>query len=98
MRLKKNERDYIITVFQKTFNHGKLFLFGSRVDDNKKGGDIDLYIIPTIKENLSMQKVDFLVQLKRLIGEQKIDLVIDRGLNRRIDKVAKENGILLCQN
>ena len=98
MRLKPTEQISIKEVFVRTFNHGALYLFGSRVDDNQNGGDIDLYIIPTSTNNLSVKKIDFLVQLKRAIGEQKIDVVIDRGLNRTIDQVAMRNGVLLCQN
>ena len=98
MRLKQEEQLLIKRIFKKTFNHGELYLFGSRVDDNQKGGDIDLFVIPVTQDNLSDKKIDFLVQLKRIIGEQKIDLVIDRGLNRPIDDVGKKNGVLLCQN
>jgi hypothetical protein len=45
---------------------------------------------------LGQKKIDFLVKLQRLIGEQKIDLVFDKGQNRVIDQVAKQQGILLC--
>jgi len=97
MRLSTNEIDAIKESFYTVFEEGVLYLFGSRVDDTKKGGDIDLYIIPSTQENLSMKKIKFLALLKRIIGEQKIDVVIDRGQDRAIDRVAKNNGILLCK-
>lgn len=98
MRLKTSEINIIKNCFIKVFQHGDLYLFGSRVDDNKKGGDIDLYIIPKTKKDLTLKKIDFLVELKKSLGEQKIDIVIDKGLNRLIDETAKKNGILLCKN
>ncbi len=98
MRLSEHELQSIKKSFLNVFEHGRLYLFGSRVDDFKKGGDIDLYIEPTQKKKLLSKKIDFLVQLKSYIGEQKIDVVIDRGENRLIDTIAKEKGVLLCQN
>jgi predicted nucleotidyltransferase len=95
MRLTIHEQEMIKKAFAEIFENGRLYLFGSRVDDTKKGGDIDLYIESAKGENLSSKKIDFLVRLKHAIGEQKIDVVIDRGENRLIDKTAKKEGILL---
>ncbi len=97
MRLKEFEIRQIINTFAATFQHGEIYLFGSRVDDNKKGGDIDLYIIPESCEKIAEKKLNFLVMLKRAIREQKIDVVIDMGKNRLIDKTAKKEGVLLCK-
>ncbi len=45
MRLTKKQLLSIKEPFKECFSFGdKLFLFGSRTDDSKKGGDIDLYI------------------------------------------------------
>ena len=44
MRLKENEIKAITDSFREIFSSGELYLFGSRIDDSKKGGDIDLYI------------------------------------------------------
>ena len=44
MRLSKYYVDSIKNVFNDVFCEGAIYLFGSRVDDTKKGGDIDLYI------------------------------------------------------
>lgn len=73
----------------------KVILFGSRVDDTKKGGDIDLYIQPFDKNNLWQKKIDFLVQLKLSLGDQKIDVVIAQDSSRLIEEEALKKGIEL---
>ena len=78
MRLTKQEIEAIQSTFKEVFKKGDIYLFGSRVDDTKRGGDIDLYIISDVKENLTALKIDFLVSLKQKIGEQKIDVVMSR--------------------
>jgi predicted nucleotidyltransferase len=90
VRLKKYEVKAIKTTFKEIFKNGDIYLFGSRVDDSKKGGDIDLYISIPDKKDLVSKKIDFLVKLKRKIGEQKIDVVLDYKENRLIDKIAKQ--------
>jgi predicted nucleotidyltransferase len=79
VRLTPYEIEAIKEAFIETFGGGKIYLFGSRVDDTKRGGDIDLYIIPSSRDALTSKKIEFLVALKQKIGEQKIDVVIDRG-------------------
>ena len=69
MRLTKKEIDAITSTFKEIFEDGKIYLFGSRVDDSKKGGDIDLYIQIENKNNILEKKLNFLVNLKRKIGE-----------------------------
>ncbi len=45
MRLSSQEQDIIVTnVHQYNASDAKVWLFGSRCDDSKSGGDIDLYI------------------------------------------------------
>ena len=97
MRLTHFEIESIKLSFQKTFQKGKIYLFGSRTDDNQKGGDIDLYIQTEQNNDLTQKKIQFLVELKSQIGEQKIDVILDRNLNRSIDKIAQK-GILIWKN
>ena len=90
MRLTDNDKKAIKETFFEIFEDGKIYLFGSRVVDTKRGGDIDLYISPSSKTRLASKKIDFLVALKQKIGEQKIDVVIDRGKNNLIDEIGKK--------
>ncbi len=95
MRLTHKEIKAINSSFLEVFKSGKIYLFGSRTDESKKGGDIDLYIQTDNKDNLMEKKIDFLVTLKRKIGEQKIDLVISKDVNRPIEQEAIQKGIEL---
>ncbi len=90
MRLKTYEIDAIKQSFQTVFEDGQIFLFGSRVDDSKKGGDIDLFIETDNKTNLFEKKIKFLAKIKKIIGEQKIDLVFNEDPNRLIEKEARK--------
>ncbi len=101
MRLKDYELKAIRTLFQKHFGlKDHIYLFGSRVDDTKKGGDIDLYVQTQevdIKRLLD-QKMAFLLALEEKIGEQKIDVVLHRIKQNEdlpIYKIAREEGVLL---
>jgi predicted nucleotidyltransferase len=96
MRLTKYEKKSILKAFKETFGDGKVILFGSRVDDTKRGGDIDLYLIPTKKfDDEIKRKISFLVKLDNYIGEQKIDVVMAKDKNRLIEKEALKYGIEL---
>ena len=73
-------------------------LFGSRVDDNRRGGDIDLFIQPVKSLDAAsafQKKIDFLVALEKAIGEQKIDVIVDSGKGKPIERVATETGVVL---
>ena len=86
----------IKSTFKVVFGNGKIYLFGSRTDDNLKGGDIDLYLCPSTKfDNGRELKIKFLVQLELKIGEQKIDVIIANDKNRLIEQEALRTGILL---
>ena len=76
----------------------RVWLFGSRVDDAKRGGDIDLLIeavqLPAVES--FMRKVRFLGKLEDGLGERKIDVVIQHpGDSRAIVRIAHETGVRL---
>ncbi|MDQ6968120.1 MAG: nucleotidyltransferase domain-containing protein [Mariprofundaceae bacterium] len=98
MRLSQAQIHAIEQVFQTVFLHGKVILFGSRVDDQKKGGDIDLFIQTTEPiSDLFACKIQFLLALKNKIGEQKIDLVLAPFASEALKDEIDKTGILLCQ-
>lgn len=58
---------------------GELRLYGSRVDDTLKGGDIDLLLIiedSSILKKIRAEKHYLLSAIKKEIDDQKIDLTI----------------------
>ena len=70
-----------------------IYLFGSRADDLKRGGDIDLLIIshrlsPAVAGSIRWR-------LWELIGEQKIDIVIARDDSEPFVRIALQEGVLL---
>jgi len=95
MRITEFEADSIKKCFHKIFGDGEIYLFGSRTDDSQKGGDIDLYVKPKVKLDLYNKKIRFLTELKQLIEDQKIDVVLAVDAKRIIEKEAKITGQLL---
>lgn len=65
--------------------NAEVYLFGSRTDNHKKGGDIDLFISITMNEDVITveTKVYFLAELKTKIGDRKIDVVFDNANKRQ---------------
>lgn len=55
-----------------------LYLFGSRADDTKKGGDIDLLVVVPLgaKENIVNLKNSIRSRIFEKIPEQKIDITV----------------------
>jgi len=95
MRLSYLEVEKIIKLKENFFSKTtKIFLFGSRVDNSQKGGDIDLYI-QSDDENLLEKKVLFLTSLKEMLGEQKIDIVFAKDNERLVEQEAVSKGIEL---
>ena len=75
-----------------------VYLFGSRVQDNLKGGDIDL-LVSTDEDKMTFKnKVLFLVDLKKHLGDPKIDVVFDKEnkSNQFFLKSIKQKNIQLC--
>jgi predicted nucleotidyltransferase len=77
MRLKKDEINVLKESLKRIAKDAKLYLFGSRVDDTKKGGDIDILIVSDklSKQDLRVIRMDF----HKKFGEQKIDILLDNG-------------------
>lgn len=91
MRLNKNKIEYLKKLSLEIFNSTNIYLFGSRTDDSLRGGDIDIYIQTTKKENILKSKIVFLREFEKEFGEQKIDLIIDNNSTKKeIFEIAKQ--------
>jgi len=90
MRLQESERQSIIQSIRSADPDAAVYLFGSRVNDVVKGGDIDLLELSK-KINLTA-KLDILARLHQQLGDQKIDLVINPDLSRPFARLAVKEG------
>jgi predicted nucleotidyltransferase len=77
MRLSEEERILLKRTLAEISKEAELYLFGSRVDDAKRGGDIDLLVVDErlTKRDLRKLRIEFC----KHFGEQKIDIILDNG-------------------
>ena len=93
MRLSPDEIKAIKETIQLFDSEVKIWLYGSRVDDHKRGGDIDLLIFSQILNFNDKLKIKS--RLYEKIGEQKIDLLIAKDESKPFVRIALENAVLL---
>ena len=93
MRLNEAERQAIVQAVRSADPGAVVYLFGSRVDDTAKGGDIDLLVLSR-KIDL-MTKLAILGRLHHLLGEQRIDLAVFPDLAQPFARLAAQEGRLL---
>ncbi len=74
MRLASETATYLKQTIQEYIPGSSVYLFGSRADDNARGGDIDLMILTDEPADKSVLRKIRLAFIKK-IGWQKIDLV-----------------------
>lgn len=98
MRLSSLEIKKIIDVAKEVYGLSvKVFLFGSRTDDSKRGGDIDLLIRTETQEKLGfMGRVLMRAKLKMVLGDQKIDIVGDHEESDFVQSII--NGAILLND
>lgn len=77
MRLSSEHINQIRKIAKKIYGDDvRVVLFGSRTDDEARGGDIDLLIESPKKERMNFEnRIKFLTSLKLAIGDQKIDVI-----------------------
>lgn len=77
MRLNQNQVKILKDKLETICSSAQLYLFGSRVDDDKKGGDIDLIVVSkeVTKKDLRYLRIEFF----KHFGEQKLDIILDDG-------------------
>ena len=78
MRLTQGEIDTIVRIAREIYGWGvEVFLFGSRTDDSKRGGDIDLLVRSTGEKKGILERVRMVTRLKLALGDRKIDVIGD---------------------
>jgi len=97
MRIKKEDVEKIKNAAIECFaKDAEVYLFGSRIENNKRGGDIDIYIETAVTDNILKRKLKMLGMLQSNLGEQKIDIVVNNFISDiYIYKVARNEGIRL---
>ena len=93
MRLAPEEQAEIHDAVHSADADARVYLFGSRVDDNAEGGDINLLVLS--KKINVMAKLQILATLHQQLGERKIEVAVFADANRPFAKIALEHGVLL---
>ena len=93
MRLNENEVNIIKQLVGSFDKNARIYLYGSRVDNQMKGGDIDLLIISpcfSFKDKLKLK-----AELHHQLGEQKVDLLISEKVTSPFVQLILDTAILL---
>jgi predicted nucleotidyltransferase len=95
MRLSASEITAIREEIGRLDPQAEVYLYGSRVDDRARGGDVDLLVI---SERLGFREVLRLrTRILDRIGWQQLDLAVRRAdqLNEPLAAAARETGVKL---
>jgi predicted nucleotidyltransferase len=78
MRLTPETREVIRRTTQEVFgDEARVFLFGSRTDDNQRGGDIDLLVeLPRRQNDARKKSLTLAARLQLRLGDQPIDVLV----------------------
>lgn len=99
MRLNQHEIDIIRREVAALMGaDAEVRLFGSRVHDAQRGGDIDLWVsLPAVADNRALLAARLIARLQLALGDQRIDVrVVDPlTLPAPVDEVAMTQGVRL---
>lgn len=93
MRLSSKQLSIIESAIRNRDPEASIYLFGSRVNDDAKGGDIDLLVISNLIE--FRDEIAIRREILDEIGWQKLDLIVrpDKNSQTPIVRIAIESGI-----
>jgi len=95
LRITEFQKDAIVDAVKAVDPNAKVWLFGSRVDDNKRGGDIDIAIYSDEINRDVMRKIRVNRLICDKIGDQRIDIVTTSDGKEAIFKIAVAEGVQL---
>jgi predicted nucleotidyltransferase len=93
MRISGHERDILVDAVCKRDPSAKVWLFGSRADDAKKGGDIDIAVLSPIIGRID--RMGIRRDITDALGEQRIDIVVSADGGSPFFRVALDKGVRL---
>ncbi len=93
MRLSSSEITAIRDTIRTLDPDARIYLFGSRADDAKRGGDIDLLIFSDRLQPDDRGRIRW--SLWELIGEQKIDIIVARDDTDPFIRIALKQGVAI---
>jgi predicted nucleotidyltransferase len=93
VRLSQEEIKAIVNSVKAYDLDAEIFIFGSRVDLTKKGGDIDILVLSDKIGWKERRKIR--VNLLKELGDRKIDLIVSRKdkIDEPIVKLALSSGV-----
>lgn len=93
MRIKEYEKQILKQSIKEHDPNAEVYLFGSRTDDDAKGGDMDILVISS---SLTFQdKLKIKARIFECLEDQTIHLVISGDTTDPFVKIARNQGILL---
>ena len=98
MRLTSEEVGTIKAAAREAFGESAVVrLFGSRVDADRDGGDVDLHVEADAARDIWRRRLDFLLSVHQRLDHEKIDVVLSqRGtLPRGFERIAYRDGVVL---
>jgi len=95
MRITEHEKNVIVEAVKNADPAAKVWLFGSRADDTKRGGDIDIAVFSEKIKNDVMQEIQVRRFICNRIGEQRIDIVTTKDGKEAMFRLAMAEGIEL---
>jgi predicted nucleotidyltransferase len=97
MRLIEAEQKAILASVIKFDGDAEVYLFGSRVDYARKGGDLDILVRSDVLKNSMLHLLED--ELFKYIDEQKVDFVLTgrSSLSSFASMVLEKGAVKLCQ-
>ena len=87
MRLTETEVSKIKSLTHTIVWESKIYIFGSRIDETKEGGDIDIFLIPKSYENMVYKQYLLKSKLEDSVFKP-IDIVVANNLDTKIEEEA----------
>lgn len=96
MRLSSRIQKVIIESCRESFGDARIYLFGSRTDDNLRGGDIDIAVDSKLSyADFRQKKIQFFTHMIRKGFDISIDLVNYTSSDGLLGAEIRRTGILL---